>query len=297
MLEENLVRQPESCQVITRTSLERLTTKDLVKMADNFGVDIPPDLDRIFIIEELLEVASPEVTPDDVSADISAMPDVSVERSSELEQEASRDSAAEADMADSDLVEPVPLPRQYNITFIEVMIRDPLWAFVFWEIKAQDKEQFEKARDFEGYYLKVSPLPATFPPVLPVAFPPLPSAAGAAQTGAEGVFTVAVNPDDTAWYLGLSPAVQRGKTPLAKLQHEQKQYRVELCAAAKNEETVLAISSPFRLPLLHGSAAEEARLFAAENPAIILSGYEDFSVVRSSERLPRTRRSVLPGLL
>jgi len=234
-------------------------------MADSFGIEIPPELDRIFIIEELLEITSSDGAAEDTSIDLAP---------------------PEADLADSDWLEPVPLPRQYNITFIEVMIRDPFWAFVFWEIKAQDKEQFERAQDFDGYYLKVSPWGVSAP-------------AAPAQPGleAEGVFTVPVSVNDTAWYLGLSPAAPKGKT--FESSHDgPKQYKVELCVGTKETEMVLAVSSPFALPLPHElPAGWEPRLFAAKNPLVMLSGYEDFRVVRKNERLPRTKRSTLAGSL
>ena len=253
---------------VTRVYLESLTTSDLIRMADNFGIDIPPDLDRIFIIEELLEVTSPHGQAEDAAeADISAMPAAS----------------QYADMADSGLVESVLLPRQYNITFIEVMIRDPFWAFVFWEIKTQDKEQYEKAQDFEGYYLKVSPVlrsPAVGTPA---------AAAGSAKPEAAGVFTIPVSHDDTAWYLGLSPSAQA---------NANQKYKVELCVGTKEDETVLAVSNTFKMPSSNElPAGAEIRSFAAENPVLMLSGYNDFRVARNNERLPRTKRSGSAGSL
>jgi len=253
---------------VTRVHLESLTTGDLIKMADNFGIDIPPDLDRIFIIEELLEITSTDGALEDVAgmpADSSAVPSIS----------------AEADMADSGLVESVLLPKQYNITFIEVIIRDPFWAFVFWEIKTQDKEQFEKDQDFEGYYLKVSPV------TQPSLAAPAVTVSGPAKTEAEGVFTIPVSQDDTAWYLGLSPA---GQT------NSHQKYKVELCAGTKEDEMILAVSNTFKMLSPHElPAGLEVRSFAAENPVVMLSGYDDFRVVRNNERLPRTKRSGLAG--
>ena len=276
---------------LTRAHLESLTTTDLIRMADTFGIDIPLDLDRIFIIEELLEIVSydgPAGNAADMPADISAAPNAPPEAESPRFYQG-RGFPQEADMADSGLVESVPLPKQYNITFIEVMIRDPFWAFVFWEIKTQDKEQFEKTQDFEGYYLKISPWGAPAP----------------AQPGVEveGVFTVPVSQSDTARYLGLSFATGQ-KTPLsdqahgAQTRYDQKQYKVELCAGTKESETILAVSSPFRLPLLHEvPTGWEPRSFAAENPVVILSGYDDFRVARNTERLPRMKRSASAGSL
>lgn len=234
--------------MITRVQLENLATGDLIRIADRFGLDIPPDLDRIFIIEELLETTSSEWPAEDFAAETEQNP-----------------------QAELPPLEAAALPRQYNITFIDVMVRDPFWAFVFWEIKAQDKEQFEKIPDFDGYYLKVSPL--------------------IAAPGAEGVFTIPVRPHDTARYLGLSAAAE--KSPAPGDRQEPRRYKVELCAGTKNEETVLAVSGPFSLPRPHQLPV--GRNFAAENPALMLSGYQDFLIARKNERLPRAKRSAAAG--
>ena len=290
--EENSIHPLANSQAISRAHLESMTTSDLIKMADNLGIDIPPDLDRIFIIEELLEIAAPEEVAEDItivpeapdtSAPVSPAPVVPPGTTAETHPGSDRKSASvlpEGEMADSGLVESVPLPRHYNITFIEVMIRDPLWAFVFWEIKAQDKDHFEKAQDFEGYHLKVSPwvVPTLAPTVKPVA-------PAVKETETEGVFTVPVTPNDTAWYLGLNPTVEQGKLRLAQIQNEPKQYKVELCACMRGGETVIAVSNPFKLPLLHELPTGK------ENSLVRLSGYGDFHILRNNERMFRTKRS------
>ena len=249
----------EEKQAPTRPYLESLTTSDLIKLADNAGIDIPPALDRIFIIEELLEAYSLD--------------------EEELPQE--------PEMMDTILVESAPLPKQYNITFIEVMIRDPLWAFVFWEVKAQEKEQFDKIEDFDGYYLKVSPIEQQLPP-----------------------FTVPVGNEDTAWYLNFNPDAFESYRPDGLdyspdyhrsydhrnegLKLEQKLYKVNLCASIGGEETVLAVSNTVKLPGLPEMPSpadkKESGGFLA-NPLIRLSGYGDFSVVRKNERAFRSKRS------
>ena len=210
----------------TRAYLESLTSSDLIKIADNLGVDIPPDLDRIFIIEEILEAGSP--------GDEEPEPPL------------------ETGPVDLVAVESVPLPKQYSITFIEVLVRDPFWAFVFWEIKAQDKEQLEKSQEFEGYYLKVSPCSAE----------------------ERQVFMIPVKGDDSAWYLGLTPAMSIDVSPV-----EQSQYKVELCARLKGEEMILASSNPIKLPCLPRDAGKKD-----VNPLVSLSGYGDFHILRNKER-------------
>jgi len=237
---------------VSRRYLESLTTDELIQVADKLGVDIPDGLDRIFIIEELLDTVS------DDNEDSGTVPE-------------------EKDLEDSGLIESVPLPKQYNITYIEVMVRDPLWAFVFWEIKTQDKEQFEKGQDFDGYYLKVSPLENTRNDSLRNDNP--------GNDESDGVFKVPVTPTDSAWYIGFTPSGHENILLLS-----QRHYHVELCVLLKGIETVLAVSNSFRLPGL-----SELQSGAAKNELIIsplgnLSGYKDFHILRSSERLFRIKK-------
>jgi hypothetical protein len=228
---------------LNRAYLESLTTHELIRIADRFGIDIPPDLERIFIIEELADIAA----------------------------EDEPDSSPEGEpLEEADFSESVPLPKQYNITFIEVIPRDPLWVFTFWEIKSHDKEFYEKASDFIGYHLKVS------------SRDPLDKA------GPDSSFTIPVGNSDTAWYLGFPPTGGR--------------YRVELCAVREDEEIVLAVSHPFKMPKLQNppktvegpGTPEEQELY--KNPLSCLSGVKDLPVLRNGDRLSRRMRSCVSGI-
>lgn len=204
--------------------MEGLTTGELLKLADSYGIDIPPGLDRTIIIEELLETTN--------------------------ENELGTDKKSSPPLVEKKQATSVPLPKQYNITFIEVLIRDPLWAFAFWEINAHDKEAYEGEPEFGGYYLKVSP---------------------AAPDSPDSSFTVSVEPGDTAWYLGFPPS---GGT-----------FRVEICVLRGGNSAVLAVSRPFRLPKLLASSAEEDA--SPGNPLIQLSGVNEFAVLRNTDRSSR----------
>jgi hypothetical protein len=226
---------------LTRPYLESLSADELVKLADSFGIDIPPGLERIFIIEELLALTFGD------------------------------EFVSEDDLEDSpDFTGDAALPRRYNISYIEVMIRDPLWAFVFWEVKGHDKELYEKAPDFGGYRLKVIPL-----------------AEGNASprerftTDWENSFTVPVGADDSAWYLGFPPAEGR--------------YMVELCALQGEKEIPLIFSRPFKMPRLLEMPSRKAGLPGDiqdiyRNPLACLSGARDFAVIRNTDRLSRDKR-------
>jgi hypothetical protein len=214
---------------LARPYLDSLTTRELARIADTCGIDIPPGLDRNFIIGELLDYARAE--------------------------EENGEELAES----PDYQETAPIPRRYHITFIDVMIRDPLWVFVFWEVKEHDREIFEAEEGFSGYYLRVIP-----------AGGPVPK---------DWSFTVRVEPGDTARYLGFSDCPPRAGG-----------FRVELRVVYGGGDELLALSGIFKLPRLADKAVQEG----AESPSLrSLSGMNDFPILRDTERPPCRRFS--PG--
>jgi hypothetical protein len=218
---------------ITRSYLESLTTVELIKLADLYGVDIPSGLDRIFIVDELLEIAASEVAEEEYF---------------EEPQKKFPESAV--------------LPKQYNITFIEILVRDPLWAFVYWEIKSSDREIFENAPDFNGYFLKVSPWGRTAP---------------------EEAFTVPMTPEDNAWYLGFPYTEEKD------VESMNKYYIVELCVEKGGEAIQLAVTDPFRLPALCPRIEKQCSSGVNKNRLLKLSGIEDFLILRNGDRLLRMK--------
>jgi hypothetical protein len=219
---------------LARPYLDSLTTQELARIADACGIDIPAGLDRIFIIEELLDY----------------------ERTEEAEQE-TEESFSES----PDSLETAPIPRQYNITFIDILVRDPLWAFVFWEIKGHDKENFEKNPDFSGYFLRLSP-------------------AGKGNSRGDISFTVQVDAGDTARYLGFSEYPPEGFRDGA--------FRVELCAGFGGSWEALAVSRNFRLPAL-----QKKTIVDQEPPPSLpaLSGLNEFPILRNADRISHLRFS------
>lgn len=91
-------------------SLEKLPFSDLVKLADEYGVDVPEDLDRRFLIAELLELS---------------------EESKHLDEEMTV--ASEFEEGGS-----VVLSGNFNETQVSCVLRNPAWLFVFWNINEQE---------------------------------------------------------------------------------------------------------------------------------------------------------------
>ncbi len=101
---------------INRIQLEALSYSELVVMADALRLDMPDNFNRNFLIGEILEASSEN---ERTAADIP-----SGEKSSVPEQ---------------------ALPLSYNQTEIKVVLRDPAWAFVYWDISNADADSLHNA--------------------------------------------------------------------------------------------------------------------------------------------------------
>jgi len=224
---------------LTRVYLESLSTGELLKLADRFNIDIPAGLERVFIVEALLESAFGD-----------------------------EDRNKTVDDIESDFPGSAALPKQYNISFVDVMIRDPLWAFVFWEIKSHDRELYEGAPDFEGYCLKAVPVRD--------------SSVLRLVGEAEDSFIVPLDLYASGLYLNFPPA--------------EGFYRLELCALRGGNPATLAVSGSFRLPRLLAEPNQSALLSAEfqeiyRNSLACLSGARDFPVIRNADRRIRSREA------
>ena len=220
---------------LTRSWLESLSTDELIKLADSYGIDIPASLERVFIIWELLEA------------------DAGNEHIPENNLEINKGAAVTA-----------LLPKQYNISYIEVIIRDPLWVFVFWEIKQHDKESYENSPGFTGYCLRVISLGAENQ-----------------KENMDESFTVAVNADDTERYLGFPE-----DKAVSGLNSSVRCYIIKLCAIQNGREIPLAVSLPF---VMSGGASKDIDNLQ-KNLCINLSGIQNFSVTKGKDHRLRAKR-------
>ncbi|MDR0302309.1 MAG: DUF4912 domain-containing protein [Treponema sp.] len=217
----------------SRSWLESLSTTELVKLAEDFGIDIPPGLERIFIIEELL-LESAYLSAPKEEEEIQIIPSYT---------------------------ESVVLPKQYNISFIEVIIRDPLWAYVFWEIKSHDREMHENAADFKGYCIRLIPL----------------IDGEDIQKSKENSFTVSIDKDDNARYLGFAEHSPQ----------TEGRYVIKLSVIRGEAELQIAVSQPFNMPRL---IEKNGNFCTDDNPFVRLSGVRDFSTTNSTDRESRVKR-------
>ena len=109
-------------EFINREYLESLSFSDLSNLADKYGIDVPDNLDRRFLISEILEIVEEFNNEED---------DMQI-------------------ASDSD-VEEFVLPKNYNESQISCVLRNPAWLFVFWNISEND---YKSIKD-DGCVLKL----------------------------------------------------------------------------------------------------------------------------------------------
>ena len=232
----------------TMSYLESLSTGELAELADRNGLDIPPGLERVFIIGELLEL----------------------DRYDRRNSENGEADYAGLSMPPGEFIMPTALPDQYGMSHIEVLIRDPLWVFVFWEVKKQGPILQEEGAAPNEYCLRIVPLKGD-----------------ELRADIATSFTVAVGISDRSLYVGIPHDAGRC-------------FRADLCVRNGDCCTALAVSRPFRLPWLvgpksYGQIPNDARgrdmQAVYRNPLSNLSGAGCFPLVRSVDRLPRDKGS------
>ena len=116
---------------ISLSYLETLSTADLLELADEYDLDIPEQLNRRFIISEILEIAD------------------------ELNEELNQDSKDDFEGNPDNFEATKELPSTYNETTIDVVLRNPAWAYVYWDIRVSDLQDVINTKAFSKLLLKI----------------------------------------------------------------------------------------------------------------------------------------------
>ncbi|MHB9294927.1 hypothetical protein PilKf_00659 [Pillotina sp. SPG140] len=203
--------------------LETLTTPELRVLANQYDIDVPPETERIFIIQELLENTR------EVNSDFNDI----------LEHE-------ELSYIEGTAL----LPQQYNITAIEVMIRDPLWIFVLWEVGAHDRENYEHLANFAGYCLKITAL------------------YNEENKTTTEPFYIPINNYQGSRYINI-PSMHT--------------FHIDVCARYEEKDISLISSRSLEMPVMF----DPTRI--KWNPFLKLSGFQDFTIIHHEERTARSK--------
>ncbi|MGO8695123.1 MAG: DUF4912 domain-containing protein [Rectinemataceae bacterium] len=188
--------------------LESLSLEALYALADKMGLDLPSGLERLFVMEEILEALAEDSEDRRSSTD------------GALLVEENKYSGSESDSLDFALDDAPPLESRYNETMIRALVRDPSWAFAYWDLSDAEKSVMIGDESASPLFLRVVELDLE------------------GDDAKHGHFDIPVSLDDLQWYINLPRSGIR--------------FRIDLCsrkgAAPGSRIRVLARSNSVDSP-------------------------------------------------
>ena len=142
---------------LSRQKLESMSTAELIKLSDEYGIDFPDDLERCFVIEELLDAQNeniPSSDPTDGMLIEEESPDNTQVSKEVAPKEKRVRKTAKSERKSKQLSGQLPL--SYNKNTIDAVLRNPAWLFVFWDIKEAVIESLSSDPAFQSLFLHVS---------------------------------------------------------------------------------------------------------------------------------------------
>ncbi len=138
------------------------------------------------------------------------------------------------------------LPESYNVTRIVLLLRDPEWAFVYWDINPAKVEELKSRPNFQGFFLRVYEYHGDIP----------------TKANLVDFFDIEVEEEDDSWYINLPQAGS--------------DFRVELYASVLHKEISLALSNPVHSPLGYIARNKEDFYRNPSTMMLMLSGLWDY---------------------
>lgn len=227
---------------MTRERLQSLSPDELSRLSDKIGMDSDPEMDRDALIDSILEALEEDRVEREQLNNY-------VIRVKEKKYDISQNE--ELDFSDEEEYE---VPEKYNETKIMLLLRDPLWAFAYWDIKDVDNDKFKNSSLFLRVHKKME------------------------SEKVLDFFDIPVSISDRSWYINLPEA--------------NSDYYVEIITTMFGSEEVLSKSNHIHSPRTElGQLNDSAAL---DNEKILLfSGLYDVSESSSVSKIPQRIISML----
>jgi hypothetical protein len=220
---------------MTRERLRTMPLEELAALARSTGLEPPEDLDA----EELIELVLEGYEEMRQEREEGNNPSVRVE-------EAKFEVAEEEPLATA--AEGPPILQRYNETRAVLMVRDPHWAFAYWDVEDAQAARARKDAGFEQLVLRVQDLQPT------------------------SSFDIPIQWSDSSWYIYLP--------------NQDADYLLELGYLASGKFRLLARSNVVHTPresFVGGPPEEEESLFLGASPVAFAAP----SSAMSSEAIPQ----------
>lgn len=123
---------------LTRSKLEQLSQVQLEDLADEWGIEVPPALNRQILIGEILEAVQADVHPEKRCLSYGNSEDAVQQTISLDEDEPQKDGFSYC-----------------NDTSISVVFRNPRWAYILWEIREPQFFEITQSEEFKGFFIEI----------------------------------------------------------------------------------------------------------------------------------------------
>jgi hypothetical protein len=231
---------------VKNDKLDALSLEELYALADKTGLDLPPGLERPFVVEEILD-ALEEDSEDRREAQGEAV-HIDEKKYSGLRN---GDFDVEAGLGES-------IAKRYNETMIRAIVRDPAWAFAFWDLSDTELDALRGEDSSASLFLRVAEI----------------GLSGEQGDAHREYFDIPVADNDLQWYINLPRSGVR--------------FRIDLCARRNGQSgkfRVLARSNEVVSPR-QGLSISGKPLDPNSYELLALSGVEDLPMDNPSERNP-----------
>ena len=237
-------------------SLSDASYEALLRLADTYGAEVPESATRAEL-EDIVEDAIEEWRQE--QSDRSSSPIRAEESKFELlAEEARRETAVSTE-----------LPDRYNETCVVLMLRDPSWAFAYWDLSDGDRGALTGTESFEALLLQVHSMDDESEDV----------------SRSSDHYEIPVSLLDNRWYLNLPD--------------QDRLYRLALVARVDAVDSVLAVSNLIAVP--RGTVADDPADDADDEPEtgrsgvssqsvdeiIAQTGIRDFDVMAAGKPIPQ----------
>lgn len=191
-----------------RARLEELTIEALLLVASRNGLEPDPDIDREELIDHLVDVIR-ENREERESANSTTV------RIQQKKYSVHHVDEAPGLRPPSD--DDFELPGHYETTRITLMLRDPHWAYTYWDLNTAKAKEYQESSRFDGIFLRVLELDGN-----------------AEELRIHDSFEIPVQIEDTSWYIYIP--------------HLETHYRIQLVARNNHRRELLAVSNQVYVP-------------------------------------------------
>lgn len=198
---------------MTRNRLTLYSMFDLYKIAENEGIKYDyTDGDREELIDQILEALEEDKNERDLSNnDAMKLKNTKYDILQDYELEAQEKQI-------------YSIPEKYNETRIVLLLRDPLWAYTYWDINDNELNKMKEEIFFEGFFLRVFELDAKKDS----------NKNSYTKDNIIDYYDIPVDENDDSWYINL------GKTG--------RHFGIQLCSIVHGKVTVLSKSNVIKSP-------------------------------------------------